>query len=506
MDNRRLSIVLMVAVSVILRSQERKPALTSRQVESLVRDLPDVRLAEEIRVRGVDPPITSSGLRRLLLAGAGPDTQSALKHFLIRSPLTVVVNPVVRDAVVTVEDYKVVTDSNGSVTIDGLAPGTHELVVEKPPAHPRMEERIVLNEGGSVIRIALSTATGKLTVTADNREAHVEIPNKGTFSLPLQNLELIAGTYSVLVTAPNYLPYRGEVEILSNHTTMLQPALSVDRVAMGRFVDANSNRLGSELRILLERGDIESFYAKSKVILDFAGDEILDLRLLHHHANDFHEAKLTLKRSGLLYEPIAACTWQAELFRWERITRTDITRQGLTGVLLLVEVAAGKNFDKRVALNFSVLGSSIGLESETKPIKAGRVTLGESTTTKNRVRSPSNAESILTGIAWIISEAQIKSHSKIADPTSGARAYQSGSDAKGTGGENNRDKNNAALERQAGTVANSSGDIIHIGQTEEEVKGLLGTPDKTENTNGGLIYVYTGLKVTFVGGKVTNVQ
>jgi hypothetical protein len=49
-------------------------------------------------------------------------------------------------------------------------------------------------------------------------------------------------------------------------------------------------------------------------------------------------------------------------------------------------------------------------------------------------------------------------------------------------------------------------DIVHVGQTMEEVKSLLGPPDKIENENGTVIYVYTGLKVTFVNGKVTRVQ
>lgn len=49
-------------------------------------------------------------------------------------------------------------------------------------------------------------------------------------------------------------------------------------------------------------------------------------------------------------------------------------------------------------------------------------------------------------------------------------------------------------------------DIVHVGQTIDEVKALLGQPDKIEGANGEVIYVYTGLRVTFVNGKVTRVQ
>lgn len=49
-------------------------------------------------------------------------------------------------------------------------------------------------------------------------------------------------------------------------------------------------------------------------------------------------------------------------------------------------------------------------------------------------------------------------------------------------------------------------DIVHVGQTVEEVKALLGQPDKIENASGKVIYSYTGLKVTFINGKVSDVQ
>ena len=49
-------------------------------------------------------------------------------------------------------------------------------------------------------------------------------------------------------------------------------------------------------------------------------------------------------------------------------------------------------------------------------------------------------------------------------------------------------------------------DIVHVGQTVDEVKALLGQPDKIENAGGKVIYSYSGLRITFVDGKVTTVQ
>jgi|SRR5689334_6804944 len=47
---------------------------------------------------------------------------------------------------------------------------------------------------------------------------------------------------------------------------------------------------------------------------------------------------------------------------------------------------------------------------------------------------------------------------------------------------------------------------VQLGQTVEEVQAALGQPLKTANLGSKLIYVYKDLKVTFVNGKVSDVQ
>ena len=47
---------------------------------------------------------------------------------------------------------------------------------------------------------------------------------------------------------------------------------------------------------------------------------------------------------------------------------------------------------------------------------------------------------------------------------------------------------------------------ISLGQTKDEVVAILGQPDKTANLGGKEMYIYKDLKVTFVKGKVTDVQ
>jgi hypothetical protein len=45
-----------------------------------------------------------------------------------------------------------------------------------------------------------------------------------------------------------------------------------------------------------------------------------------------------------------------------------------------------------------------------------------------------------------------------------------------------------------------------LGQTPEQVQTAFGQPEKVVNLGSKQIYVYKDLKVTFVNGKVTDVQ
>ena len=47
---------------------------------------------------------------------------------------------------------------------------------------------------------------------------------------------------------------------------------------------------------------------------------------------------------------------------------------------------------------------------------------------------------------------------------------------------------------------------ISLGQTKDEVVAILGQPDKTANLAGKELYIYKDLKVTFVKGKVKDIQ
>jgi len=47
---------------------------------------------------------------------------------------------------------------------------------------------------------------------------------------------------------------------------------------------------------------------------------------------------------------------------------------------------------------------------------------------------------------------------------------------------------------------------IELGQTIEQVQSILGQPEKVVNLGAKQIYLYKDLKVTFLNGKVSEVQ
>jgi hypothetical protein len=74
---------------------------------------------------------------------------------------------------------------------------------------------------------------------------------------------------------------------------------------------------------------------------------------------------------------------------------------------------------------------------------------------------------------------------------------QQGQDAQGQ---------NAQAQQQAAQQPAAPPPTIQLGQTPDEVTGALGQPEKIVNLGAKQIYYYKDMKVTFVKGKVTDVQ
>ena len=67
-------------------------------------------------------------------------------------------------------------------------------------------------------------------------------------------------------------------------------------------------------------------------------------------------------------------------------------------------------------------------------------------------------------------------------------------------------RQNTATQPPATPVAPQGGATIHLGQSIAEVVKALGPPETTVDAGPKQIYVYKNLKVTFVDGKVADVQ
>jgi hypothetical protein len=80
----------------------------------------------------------------------------------------------------------------------------------------------------------------------------------------------------------------------------------------------------------------------------------------------------------------------------------------------------------------------------------------------------------------------------------GGQDQQQGGDQQGGGGQQQ-----GAQQQQAPPAEPQT---IQLGQTNAEVEAALGKPEKIVNLGPKQIYVYKDLKVTFMKGKVSDVQ
>ena len=62
------------------------------------------------------------------------------------------------------------------------------------------------------------------------------------------------------------------------------------------------------------------------------------------------------------------------------------------------------------------------------------------------------------------------------------------------------------VEDSSRTAAARGNDIIHLGESQEQIKNLLGTPDQIQGAGGKVVFLYPGLRITFVNGRVTAVD
>jgi len=92
---------------------------------------------------------------------------------------------------------------------------------------------------------------------------------------------------------------------------------------------------------------------------------------------------------------------------------------------------------------------------------------------------------------------------QVADVISELLAPDNGGNANGQGGQ---DAQSGGNPQQAPPTESKEPQTIEKGQTEDQVLAILGQPDKIVNLGAKKLYVYKDMKITFIGGKVADVQ
>ncbi len=110
--------------------------------------------------------------------------------------------------------------------------------------------------------------------------------------------------------------------------------------------------------------------------------------------------------------------------------------------------------------------------------------------------SPSQVEDTISGLLAIDDSADQGGNNQ-----QGGNDQQGGNQQQGGGG--NGGGGGQAQQQQAPPAEPQQ---IEKGQTPDQVKNALGNPDKIVNLGSKQIYVYKDLKVTFLNGKVSDVQ
>ncbi len=105
------------------------------------------------------------------------------------------------------------------------------------------------------------------------------------------------------------------------------------------------------------------------------------------------------------------------------------------------------------------------------------------------------------------------SPSQVEDAISGLLAFDDSADQSGQQGGNDQQGGNQQGNNQGGAGAGQGQQQpapepaqIEKGQTPEQVKAAIGVPDKIISLGAKQIYVYKDIKITFMNGKVSDVQ
>ncbi|MDQ2776698.1 MAG: PEGA domain-containing protein [Acidobacteriota bacterium] len=301
--------------------------LTLKQVLELIPAVPDTVVANEIRRRGLNAPVTAPDVARLQKAGAGPQTLRTVRLLIVTQPLVITSN---QPGSQVIADNKPagLTDSSGHFTIGNLEPGSHHILVQKT-GYTTADLTVSLTAGkSSEVRAQLQRNMGLITVTTNAPQSQIEIEGLPGSASSVLNRELPPGSYSIHVTAPRFLPATKTVTVQAGDALNLAIPLQLDpafaRTLLTKaFEEAKNGNLdraatlaqdvlriepnnGPAYSLIATRdfytGDYNGFRQFGLRALQNGGE--LDIPVVHHHTfRSIHRAILKLRANGIAYDP-----------------------------------------------------------------------------------------------------------------------------------------------------------------------------------------------------------
>lgn len=321
------------------KSRAAKPAdrrLTLEQIRKLIAiHTPDDVIAQEITSRGIKDDFGRKQIGDLQHLGAGAQTISALESSLPIATLVILSQP--GATVILDSGTPAAIGAAGSVSMPGVQPGHHQLMINKQYFNTAV--RNIEVKGRETIRIEapLAWVVGFLSVTTDPPAAQVEIAGKSTVTAPITHTPVPLGFIVVVASAPLRQPASRTVNIEPGKDASISLSLPLDQAAAQSAANGIHSSFKSRLyksvvddgAIYLQSGardkDVVAEMAVSYLELGQAA-EFRDLALQtlnnggtlrfeveHHHAglrNSAHPALLAINRQTFVFEPVGSCNFQ----------------------------------------------------------------------------------------------------------------------------------------------------------------------------------------------------
>lgn len=141
----------------------------------------------------------------------------------------------IQDLILSIDGHKVTTSERaaGVIALNGIRPGTYQLVARKPDFREYTTTVTVTLEAENVLTVSLTPISGKLTVLPSVQGAEVEIVSLvtnlsvGHYSERLDQFEIPSGQYRIVTSKAGYKNAIREIRVNPGESIYLEPLLEL---------------------------------------------------------------------------------------------------------------------------------------------------------------------------------------------------------------------------------------------------------------------------------------